>query len=155
EQAWEAVHAGNLDLAEKLIRRAVAAQPDNPVLWNDQGVVLGLRQKEAEAGESFRTALSLGPTFAEPYARLAAPRFRQGFAKEAVALQLQAVKHAAQNPAYAEQLAAYQSLAGPGQSQAEMPLTAEERTAAAPAQPDGLAAESPGGDWRERVAELD
>jgi uncharacterized protein HemY len=32
EQAWEAAHAGNLDLAEKIIRRAVAAQPDNPVL---------------------------------------------------------------------------------------------------------------------------
>ena len=37
EQAWDAAHAGNLDLAEKIIRRAVAAQPGNPVLWTDQG----------------------------------------------------------------------------------------------------------------------
>src|SRR5436309_13958364 len=65
EQAWEAVHEGNLDLAEKIIRRAVIAQEDNPVLWNDQGVILGLRQKEAEADEAFRTALSLAPTLAE------------------------------------------------------------------------------------------
>ena len=48
EEAWEAVHQGNLDLAEKIIRRAVAAQADNPVFWNDQGAVLSLRQKDAE-----------------------------------------------------------------------------------------------------------
>ena len=28
---------GSLDLAEKIIRRAVAAQVDNPVQWTDQG----------------------------------------------------------------------------------------------------------------------
>src|SRR5438132_8209154 len=97
DEAWEAVHRGNLDLAEKIIRRAVAAQADNPVLWNDQGLVLGLRHKEAEAAEAFSAALSLAPTFAEPYAHLAALRIRGGFAKEAVALQAQAVKHAPQN----------------------------------------------------------
>ena len=43
EQAWEAVDAGNLDLAEKIVRRAVAAQVDNPALWVDQGMILGLR----------------------------------------------------------------------------------------------------------------
>ena len=37
EEAWEAAAEQNLDLAEKIIRRAVATQPDNPVLWNDQG----------------------------------------------------------------------------------------------------------------------
>src|SRR5438552_2024205 len=87
DEAWEAAHADNLDLAEKIIRRAVAAQPDNPVLWNDQGVLLGMRGKEDEAAEAFRTALSLAPTFAEPFAHLAALRARQGFAREAVALQ--------------------------------------------------------------------
>src|SRR5262245_43284248 len=94
EQAWEAVNADNLDLAEKIIRRAVAAQPDNPVLWNDQGVILGLRRKEAEAAEAFRSALSIAPTFAEPFAQLAALRMRQGFSNEAVSLQAEAVKHA-------------------------------------------------------------
>lgn len=97
EEAWEAADAGNLDLAEKIIRRAVAAQADNPVLWSDEGVLFGLRQKDEEAAEAFRTALTLAPTFAEPYAHLAALRIRQGFVQEAVALQTQAVKHTPHN----------------------------------------------------------
>jgi Flp pilus assembly protein TadD len=46
EEAWEAVNADNLDLAEKIIRRAVAAQPDNPVLLMDQGTILNKRHKD-------------------------------------------------------------------------------------------------------------
>ena len=69
EEAWEAVNEGNLDLAEKLIRRAVTAQQDNPVLWLEQGEILGLRHKEAESADAFRAAISLAPTFAEAYAR--------------------------------------------------------------------------------------
>src|SRR5688572_31701703 len=92
EDAWDAVNDGNLDLAEKIVRRAVAAQQDNPVLWVDQGVILGLRQNEAEAADAFRAAISLAPTFAEPYARLAALRVRQGFTAEAGALQDHAVR---------------------------------------------------------------
>ena len=111
EQAWEAAHAGNLDLAEKIVRRAVLAQLDNPVLWTDQGVILGLRQNDAEAAEAFRAAISLAPAFAEPYAHLATLRVRQGFVTEAVSLQTQAVKHDPQNAGHAERLAAYQSLA--------------------------------------------
>src|SRR5437868_14540507 len=98
DEAWEAANAGNFDLAEKIIRRAVAAQEDNPVLWNDQGVILLRQHKDFEAAESFRAALSLAPTFAEPYAHLAALRIRQGAAREAVVLQTQAVRHAPQNP---------------------------------------------------------
>src|SRR3954454_11875322 len=96
EQAWEAVHQGDLDLAEKIIRRAVSAQEDNPVLWNDQGVILGLRRKDSEAAKSFAAALSLAPTFADPYAHLAALRLRQGRLDEALGLQGQAVKYAPQ-----------------------------------------------------------
>jgi hypothetical protein len=148
EQAWEAVHEGNLDLAEKIIRRAAAAQPGNPLLWNDQGVILGLRQKDAEAAESFRTALSLAPAFAEPYAHLAALRVRQGFAREAAVLQAQAVKHAPANLAYSEQLEAYRSLAGEEASQAALPEPAEDRQAAPPAG-------STCGGWAERLEPLD
>jgi Flp pilus assembly protein TadD len=36
-QAWEAADADNLQLALKIIRRAVDANPSNPVLWHDQG----------------------------------------------------------------------------------------------------------------------
>ncbi len=135
EQAWEAVNAGNLDLAEKIIRRAVAAQSDNPVLWNDQGRILGFRQNEAEAAESFRAALSLAPSFAEPYSNLATLRVRQGFVKEAIALQTQAVKHAAQNTVYAERLEAYRSMASQ-QGEQVAPALSANRTA-------GVAALSP------------
>jgi hypothetical protein len=129
DEAWDAVNAGNLDLAEKIIRRAVAAQPDNPVLWDDQGVIFGFRQKENEAAESFRTALSLAPTFAEPFAHLAALRVRQGYVREAVSLQAQAVRYAPQNGGFAEQLAAYRSLVGeeqPADTPASSPVPATE-----------------------------
>jgi hypothetical protein len=149
EQAWEAVHADNLDLAEKIIRRAVAAQPDNPVVWNDQGMVLGLRSKQSEAAEAFRTALSLAPTFAEAYAHLAALYARQGFAAEAVALQSQAVRHAAQNVAYAEQLAAYRSLAGQ-----EAPA-ADEPAAVAPDSRSASPVDGAAGAWPEQLAQPD
>ncbi len=144
EQAWEAVHEGNLDLAEKIIRRAVDAQTDNPILWNDQGVLLGLRQKDAEADESFRTALSLAPTFAEPYAHLAALRIRQGFTREAVVLQTQAVKHAPGNLAFSEHLEAYRSLAGE-----EIPRSAT------PPPPEQPTTDHPDGDFPERLTALD
>ena len=62
EEAWQAVDEGNLDLAEKIIRRAVEAQPDNPVLWADQGLILSQREKPLEAADAFRNAISLAPT---------------------------------------------------------------------------------------------
>lgn len=72
EETWEAANDHNLDMAEKLIRRAVSTQPENPVLWNDQGMLLAMRSKEVEAEEAFRTAISLAPTYVEPFAHLAA-----------------------------------------------------------------------------------
>ena len=145
EQAWEAADADNLDLAEKIMRRAVAAQEDNPVLWNDLGRVLMARQKNQEADESFRTALSLAPTFADPYNHLAALRIKQGHVAEAVVLQTQAVKHAAQNVAFAERLEAYRALAGEEQARTEQLQLAE------PVEPPTQA----NIDWSARLADLD
>jgi hypothetical protein len=145
DQAWEAAHDGNLDLAEKIIRRAVTAQPDNPVLWNDQGVLLALRHKDAEAVDAFRSAISLAPTFAEPYAHLAALRLRQGLAHEAVGLQAQAVKHDPQNAAFVEQLEAYRALVPP----------LEGRPATAPDQPLVPAAAPLSLPWAKRLGALD
>ena len=146
EEAWAAVNEGNLDLAEKIIRRAAEAQPDNPVLWNDQGLILTMRHKEIEAEQSFRAALSLAPTFAEPYAHLAALRIRDGYLTEGVSLQTQAVRHAPDNATYAERLAAYRALAGE-----EIPLEAP-----TPAEHAGpVAVEAPHCDWPARLAALD
>jgi uncharacterized protein len=151
DEAWEAVGADNLDLAEKIIRRATAAQIDNPVLWNDQGAILAFRQKEAEAADAFRAAISLAPTFAEPYARLAALRIRQGFTAEAVVLQTQAVRDAPEHAGYAEQLAAYRALADRGGFPANPPgpKAADPDPASVPA-----TAASPG-DWPQRLAGFD
>ena len=146
DEAWEAVNADNLDLAEKIVRRAVAAQPDNPVLWTDQGTILNLRHKEAEAAEAFRTAITLTPQFAEPYASLAALRIQQGFHREAVALQTAALKYAPDSLKYIQQLEAYRVLLGEGESH-----VANIRPATAPtpfySQPEK--------DWAQRLALLD
>jgi hypothetical protein len=109
-EAWDAVDAQNLDLAEKIIRRAVDTQPDNPVLWNDQAIILRLRSKEHEAEEAFRSALSLAPTYAEAYCHLGEMRAQQGHLRDAVRLLEQAVKHAPGDARYAERLEAYQAL---------------------------------------------
>ncbi len=148
EQAWEAANEGNLDLAEKIIRRAVSTQEDNPVLWNDQGVILGLRHKDSEAAKSFAAALSLSPTFADPYAHLATLRLRQGCVEEALALQAQAVKYAPQNPLYAEQLQTYQALAG------QLPPHADPPTAAT-VDPTEVSSAEPGNDWPQRLETLE
>src|SRR5713101_7768714 len=102
EQAWEAANEQNLDLAEKIIRRAVTIQLENPVLWNDQGMILILRGKEPEAEEAFRAAISLAPTFAEPFAELAEMRARQGYLRDAIRLLEQAAQHAPQPAAHVE-----------------------------------------------------
>jgi hypothetical protein len=110
-EAWEAADAQNFDLAEKIIRRAVTTQPDNPVLWNDQGVLLRLRGKEREAEEAFRSALALAPTYAEAYGNLGEMRARQGCLRDAVRFMEQAVQHAPNEARYAERLEAYRALA--------------------------------------------
>jgi hypothetical protein len=132
EQAWEAADQDNLDLAEKIIRRAVATQPENPVLWNDQGLVLSLRGQEVEAADAFRAAARLAPTYAEPYAHLAALRARQGYVRDAVALMEKAVRFAPEPAAYTERLEGYRALIAPaadttnaGPSQARLPVAGE------------------------------
>ncbi len=148
EQAWEAANQGNLDLAEKIIRRAVSTQEDNPVLWNDQGVILGLRHKESEAAKSFAAALSLAPTFADPYAHLASLRLRQGRVEEALGLQTQAVKYAPRNAPYAAQLETYQALAGQLPPHADSPASVTVDSSEVPSA-------DPGNDWPQRLGALD
>src|SRR5262245_45778653 len=79
EEAWEAANAGNLGLALKIIRRAVETQLDNPVLWNDQGVLLARHGDDRGAERAFLAALSLAPDYAETCTHLAAVHFRRGW----------------------------------------------------------------------------
>jgi hypothetical protein len=151
-EAWQAAEDGNLDLAEKIIRRAVTAQKDNPVLWSDQGAILVLRGKDSEAEKSFRNALRLVPTYAEAYAHLAALRVRQGWLDQAVRLQERAVTHAPTNAGYAEKLQAYRALAA--DENARRPQPPPEPEQPAPPAP-ALDVDLPAVDWPARVDALD
>src|SRR5262245_32218656 len=113
EQAWEAADGGNLDLAMKIIRRAVHTQTDNPQLYNDQGLLLALPGDDPAAEKSCRAALRLAPDFAEACSQLAVLCARQGRLADALAYQTQAVQHTPDAPGYRDRLAAYQALAGP------------------------------------------
>jgi uncharacterized protein len=150
DEAWQAVTDGNLDLAEKIIRRAVAVQQDNPVLWDDQGAILLLRGKEDEAEKSFHNALRLVPTYAEAFAHLAGLRVRRGWFDQAVRLQEQAVTHAPGNVGFAEKLQAYRTLAADEKTHRPQPPPEPEP---APAAPPAL--DLPAVDWPGRVATLE
>ena len=112
EQAWDAAEAENYGLAVKLIRRAIDLAPGNPQLRNDEGLLLEQAGEDRQAADAFQAAVSLAPDFAEAYARLAGIRVRQGRASEAVAVQIEAVRHAPQSEQYRQFLAAYRALTG-------------------------------------------
>ncbi|MGE0605976.1 MAG: 2OG-Fe(II) oxygenase [Pirellulales bacterium] len=118
EQAWEAANDGNLDLAVKVIQRAVDAHPANPLLWHDRGELLRQSGQDQQAAACFQTAIQLAPDFADAYASLAAIYIRQGQAEPAVALQREAVRYAPHTERYQANLAAYEALAV-GQSLAD------------------------------------
>ncbi len=110
DEAWEAAQEEKLDLAEKIIRRATATQVENPVLWNDQGMILMLRQKEVEAEEAFLAALSLAPTYAEPYHHLAAIYARRGWIDKAARMAAKAMELAPQVASYQERRRQFRDL---------------------------------------------
>jgi hypothetical protein len=134
DEAWQAVEQGNLDLAEKIIRRATSTQPDNARLWNDQGVILGMRDNQVEADRAFRYAIRLARNLAEPYHHLAALRAKQDRLDDAVALEADAVQRAPANAEYATQLEAYRTWAELQRQQtlAKLPWANEARPALPP-----------------------
>ncbi|HWB14177.1 MAG TPA: 2OG-Fe(II) oxygenase [Pirellulales bacterium] len=112
--AWHAADIGRLDLAIKIIGRAVDLNPANPVLWHDQGVLLMQVHDEDKAASSFEAALQVAPDFADAYTGLAAVRVRQGRTEQAVVLQREAVRHAPSKRRHVEALAAYEALLAGG-----------------------------------------
>jgi hypothetical protein len=149
-EAWEAVDGQNLDLAEKIVRRAVTTQPDNPVLWNDQGLVLRLRSKHREAEEAFRSALSLAPTYAEAYANLGEMRARHGHLPDAVRLLELAVRHAPNHAGYVARLEEYRALdesAAPAGDPGEPAHSGPEQVARPEEQEQGAVPRIFGRDW--------
>jgi hypothetical protein len=155
EEAWQAVEEGNLDLAEKLIRRAVATQGDNARLWNDQGVILSLRGNDSEADRAFRFAIRMARDFAEPYHHLAALRARQDRLDDAAALQADAARLAPQNGVYAEKMEEYRAAAELQRQQtvAMLPWKDEPRPAPPSGDPEAIATARQ--DWAKRLGQLD
>jgi Flp pilus assembly protein TadD len=86
QEAWEAAESCDFALAVRIIRRAVDLNPANPLLWHDQGTLLVELQQDELAAEAFQAAIQLAPSFADPYASLAAIRARQGIMEQAVKL---------------------------------------------------------------------
>jgi uncharacterized protein len=136
EEAWQAVEAGKLELAEKIIRRAATTQPENPRIWNDRGVILAMRGNDVEADRSFRYAIRLAREFAEPYHHLAALRFKQNRLDDAVALEADATARAPQNAEYAALLESYRSQAEKQRQDtlAHVPWSAEAPSSLPPAE---------------------
>jgi hypothetical protein len=158
DEAWEAVEAGKLELAEKIIRRAVTTQTDNARLWNDRGVILGMRGNEVEADRSFRYAIRLARDFAEPYHHLAGLRAKQDRLDDAVALQADAVKGAPDSVLYAERLEAYRAQAElqRQETMARLPWAGATETAnSAAASGDAAAVADAAATWTERLQAFD
>ncbi len=155
DEAWEAVEAGNLDLARKLSQRAVATQPDNPRLWNDRGRILLLSADESGADRAFRYAIRLARDFAEPYHHLASLRARQDRLDDAVALQADALRLAPDNPEYAARLEAYRTEAEQQRQETlrRLPWAGAPRPADPP--PEDLAESAAAAAWAEPLRALD
>ncbi|MGQ9589897.1 MAG: tetratricopeptide repeat protein [Planctomycetota bacterium] len=87
ERAWEAAERGDLEEAERSIRRAVEKHEEDPVLWNDLGLILWRRGKLRESEKSLRAALALRPEYEEAKANLASLLGSRGFFRQALRLE--------------------------------------------------------------------
>ena len=110
DDAWEAVLKDDLTAAEKYSRRAVDAGHVNPRLWLDHGRILARCQLADEAGEAFRQAIALAPSFGEAFAQLAQLQAAEGKFVQAERLQARAVELEPTNAEARERLAGYRAL---------------------------------------------
>ena len=110
-RGWEAVEAGNLDLACREIRRARNEREGNPVVLNDCGLIFSMAGRERDAELSFREAILVAPTYAEAYVNLAALLAKRGRTIQASRYQRRAVELKPAIPYYRELLARYEAQA--------------------------------------------
>lgn len=114
EEAWQAVEEDRVDLAVKIIERAIDLNPGNPVLWHDRGSLLVQSGDDDEAAQSFQAAIQLAPDFAEAFAALAAVHARHGQMQQAVSLQREAARFAQHVEPHESRLAAYEAMLAAG-----------------------------------------
>ena len=106
DEAWEFAEVGNYDLALKTIKRAIDANIGNPVLWNDQGLFALELGKLDLADESFKAAMTLAPTYADPVFNLAKLMIRVGEIEESITLYETACRLEPDNERYRNELTA-------------------------------------------------
>lgn len=114
EDAWQAVEEDRVDLAVKIIERAIDLNPGNPVLWHDRGSLLVQSGDDDAAALSFQAAIQLAPEFAEAFAALAAVHARHGRLEQAVSLQREAARCAQHAEPHQNRLAAYEAMLAAG-----------------------------------------
>lgn len=107
-RAWDAVEAGDIDLALKEILRARGEREGNPVILNDCGLIFSMAGREREAERSFRDAILMAPTYADAYVNLAALLAGRGRTIQASRYQRRAVELKPDIPYYRELLAKYE-----------------------------------------------
>jgi hypothetical protein len=148
DEAFEALLAEDLPLAEKLARRAVEGGEMNPRLWLDLGRILRRCDRPDDAEEALRQAIALAPTHAEAFAELAAFQAACGKIVQAERLQRRAVELRPHDAHARELLAGYAAML-PAAGAAEDADAAD--AAAAPPQ---FTARTARFDWDSIAAEL-
>ncbi|GAA0566480.1 tetratricopeptide repeat-containing sulfotransferase family protein [Rhizomicrobium electricum] len=94
------VQTGRTEAAVGCLRRAVAATPNDPVLWCGLGEVLGALQGHDEAAQCFARATQLAPDFALAHFNRGTALFYLGCAAEAADAFSRAVALEPQDPAF-------------------------------------------------------
>ncbi len=123
DNAWDAVEDGNLDLALKELRRALEERQDNPVIWNDYGLILGMAGESREAEKALRNAILIAPAYAEAHANLATLVAGLGRTIQATRLMHRAADLDPRNEQYRQKVETYEALA-PAQEDRLLPSTA-------------------------------
>lgn len=69
---------GNLDMAEKSIKRLIEIDPRHAYAYNLLGQIEASKGKYKQAEKNFKTAITLSPKFATAYSNLGVVQYRQG-----------------------------------------------------------------------------
>lgn len=106
DEAWDAAERGDLERAEVLLGKALRGHEDDPVLWNDVGVISWRRERLREAEKAFRNALLLRPEYEDAKRNLAALLEARGFWRQALRLEEELALASVARRAYHEKRAA-------------------------------------------------
>lgn len=105
-EAWDAAERGDLGHAEVLLEKALRGHEDDPVLWNDLGVISWRRERLREAERAFRNALLVRPEYEDAKRNLAALLEARGFWRQALRLEEELASASTARRGYHEKRAA-------------------------------------------------